>query len=174
MLNAFKKFGFGPDLTNWVAVLMSDTKSCISYCGWISDSFSVESGIRQGCPFSSLAFILSIELLAIKIRHSSNIKGVRHQNRDTTQLIKIALYADDITLFLTDEKDLQNATEIINQFSEISGLILNSSKSEAMWLGSNKQRLDIPCGFALKSQLKILGVYFSAIKQASMIEDNWL
>ena len=30
---------FGPDFLQWVRVLMSDTRSCVNYCGWLSDFF---------------------------------------------------------------------------------------------------------------------------------------
>ena len=47
---------------------MADIKSCVAYCGWLSEYFAVEAGIRQGCPVSPLAFVLAVELLAIKRR----------------------------------------------------------------------------------------------------------
>ena len=34
-----KKEGFGPDFLQWVCVLMSNTKNCVNYCGWLSDFF---------------------------------------------------------------------------------------------------------------------------------------
>ena len=60
------KNGFGPDFVKWVSVLIADAKSCVAYCGWLSEYFAVEAEIRQGCLFSPLAFILVVELLAIK------------------------------------------------------------------------------------------------------------
>ena len=72
MVQTFKRFGFGPDFVKWVSVLMADAKSCVAYCEWISEYFAIEAGIRQGCPFSPLAFVLAVELLAIKIRHCEN------------------------------------------------------------------------------------------------------
>ena len=66
MTQMFKNIGFGPDFVKWVSVLMADAKSCVAYCGWISEYFAAEGGIRQGCPFSPLAFVLAVELLAIK------------------------------------------------------------------------------------------------------------
>ena len=53
---------------------MKNTSSCINYCGWLSDYFEVESGIRQDYPFSPLAFILAVELLAIKIESVKRLK----------------------------------------------------------------------------------------------------
>ena len=119
MVQTFKKIEFGPDFVKWVSVLMADTKSCVAYCGWISEYFAVEAGIRQGCPFSPLAFVLAVELLAIKIRHCENIKGLdswKARNSLLESIIKIALYADGITLFLKDEQDRQQALKISLSF----------------------------------------------------------
>ena len=62
MINAFQKFGFVVDFVKWVCVLMKDTKSCVSYCRWLSGFFAVESGIQHGCLFSWLAFVLAVEI----------------------------------------------------------------------------------------------------------------
>ncbi len=49
---------------------------------------------------------------------------------------KIALYADDILLFVTQpEESISLIMEIIEQFSKISGYKINFSKSETMPLG---------------------------------------
>ena len=174
---AFKKIGFGENFRQWVKILMADTKSCVSYCGWLTEYFKLDSGIRQGCPFSPLAFILALELLAIRIRECRNVRGVSlTHNFDATldNFIKIALYADDVTLFLQDERDMSHALDIFQHFSEISGLVINRKKTEAMWLGTRKQCSDTFFGYTWKRRLKILGIYFASDKSASLIEENWL
>ena len=61
--------------------------------------FATDSGIRQGCPFLPLAFVLAVEYLATKIR-KSGIKGIKNLfGENLNRVIKIALYADDITFF---------------------------------------------------------------------------
>ena len=95
---AFKRFNFGENFVKWVEVLMKNTKSCINYMGWLSQSIEVSSGIRQGCPFSPMAFILALELLAIKIRAEPSVKGISIP-RNHKCFLKLLLYADDITLF---------------------------------------------------------------------------
>ena len=176
MLEAFKKFGFGEHFIKWVQVLMTSAKSCINYCGWLSDFFSVDAGIRQGCPFSPLAFVLAIELLAIKTRGCKNIKGIKHwkkENLSFAECVKIALYADDITLMLNDEHDLRHALNILSEFSLFSGLKINKSKTEAMWLGSKKYCNDTFCDIAFKRKIKVLGIYFCNDKSASEVQENW-
>ena len=175
MITAFKMFGFGPDFIKWVQVLMTNTLSSISYCGWTSEYFQVDSGIRQGCPFSPLAFVVGIELLAIKLRNSKNIKGIKLgcSENPVSDLIKVALYADDVTLFLTDLQDLKYSLEVIQEFSLFSGLVINQSKSVAMWLGSKKNNNERLLGFQWKKRIKILGIYFMNDRPASQIEDNW-
>ena len=164
----FKNFGFGPDFVKWVSVLMADTKRCVAYCGWLSEYFAIEAGMRQGCPFSPLAFVLAVELLAIKGLNYWNAR-----NGLLESIITIAPYADDLTLFLKDEQDMQQALEILAEFSTVSSLEINRMKSEAMWLGSKQNCTDTFSGFVWKRRLKILGVYFACDKCASHVEENW-
>ena len=177
MIQTFKKFGFGPKFISWVSLLMKDTRSCINYAGWLSGYFPAESGIRQGCPFSPLAFVLALELLAIKIRQSKDVKGLALDkcfNIDNIiDSLKIALYADDITLFLADEHDLTNALIIFRAFERVSGLSMNIFKCEAMWLGRSRNRRETFHNFNWKNRIKILGIYFSSDKPASGIEENY-
>jgi len=132
MINAFQKFGFGVDFVKWVCIFMKDTKNCVNYCGRLSYFFAVEYGIRQGCP---LAFVLAVELLAIKIKECKDIKGIKNWSSVNDvymeAVVKIALYADDITLFLQNENEMSNALSIMEGFSRISGLEINKTKSES-------------------------------------------
>ena len=80
LIEVFNKFGFGEMFTRWISTLTNDTESSIQYSGWLSEFFPVNSGIRQGCNFSPLAFVLAVELLAIKIRQCSKIKGILPQD----------------------------------------------------------------------------------------------
>ena len=87
-------------------------------------------------------------------------------------IIKIALYADDLTLFLKDEQDMQQALEILAGFSTFSGLEINRMKSEAMGLGSKQNCTDTFFGFVWRRRLNILGAHFACYKCASQAEEN--
>jgi len=127
--------------------------------------FSGRGWNPSGLPFSPLAFVLAVELLAIKIRHCENIKGLNYwkaRNGFLESIIKFALYADDLTLFLKDEQDMQQALGILAVFYLLSAF---SSKQICT---------DTFFGFVWKRRLKILGVYFACDKSASRVEENWM
>ena len=172
MLQTFDLFGFGHQFKRWVSVIITDSYSSINHGGWISESFPVQCGIRQGCPFSPLAFILAVELLAIKIRNSS-ISGISLPlpEKDPVAL-KIKQLADDTTLFLNNSDDMVKANDILNDFSEISGLKLNTHKTKGMKLGTQEEENNLP--FTLNDTIKILGIYFKNKQAASNIEENWI
>ena len=60
-----------------------------------------------------------------------NINGISVSNKQ----ILLIQYADDTTIFVEDVKSAKETFRIIQLFSEVSGLILNKSKCEGMWLG---------------------------------------
>ena len=63
------------------------------------------------------------------------LQNVEKTVKDTE--IKLSQYADDTTLILDgSEKSLSEALRILESFEKVSGLRLNSKKTEALWIGS--------------------------------------
>uniref|UniRef100_A0A803JSY9 Reverse transcriptase domain-containing protein n=1 Tax=Xenopus tropicalis TaxID=8364 RepID=A0A803JSY9_XENTR len=124
-----KAFGCGPNFITWIKILYKAPQAQIRVNNLISPPFSLHRGTRQGCPLSPLLFAMAIEPLAIAIRHSTNISGFRLRNIEE----RIALYADDILLFLADpHHSLQEILKIVQEFGSYSGLRVNWDKSQIM------------------------------------------
>ena len=174
--DSLKLYGFGDNFSQWINVIISKSYSSINHFGWISEPFEVQRGIRQGCPLSPMLFVLAAEILATKLRNSE-IKGIelksnfKTERKDSTA--KVSQFADDTSLFLKDKNDLEVALRIFDQFELISGLKLNKNKTQAMWLGKEKENNSNPFGLKWVKQIKILGIYFSNDSTASKIEGNW-
>ena len=75
-------------------------------------------------------------------RKSDRIKGI--QLSDKT--IKISQLADDTTLLAQDIESVKVVLGFLSDFSTYSGLNLNTSKTEAVWLGRNVNKKDKPHG----------------------------
>lgn len=145
---ALKKFGFGDLFIKWVKILYKNTTNSIINNGWVSESFKISRGIRQGCPISALLYILCAEIMAENIRNNKNINGIKI-GRDKE--IKLTQMADDTTIFLQAENDIPILIAELKRFSEVSGLTLNKSKTKGLLLGRHRQ-----------TRNKIYGIDFSA------------
>ena len=56
---------------------MYNNPSCkIVNSGYFSESFKLSRGVKQRCTLSAYLYIMAIEMLAIKIRSNTTIKGL--------------------------------------------------------------------------------------------------
>ena len=65
---------------------------CVELNGFTSIYFNLSRGIRQGCPISTLLYILVAETLAEAVRVESEIKGIILPDRLTSKWVE---YPDD-------------------------------------------------------------------------------
>ena len=175
ILNCMKIFNFGPYLINLVSVLMHNSESCVKNSGWLSSWFQCNRGVRQGCSTSPYLFILVAEFLSIRLRSDSIINDIVIPSNDT-KISRIQQYADDTTLFLKTESDLEFALSIIDDFGKVCGLKLNRNKSVILPIGNFER--DYFSTSEVKwlnddEVIKIAGVFFGAKLEASKIELNW-
>ena len=94
-------------------------------------------GCRQGDPIAGYLFILSIEVLLLKIKNHPNISPWK-SIKGNSQICDG--YADDLNIYI----QLQNATKQLktllknfNDFKEISGLTINIGKTKYVKFGIN-------------------------------------
>jgi hypothetical protein len=79
-------------------------------------TFPLKSGMRQGCPLSSLLFNIVLEFLTRAIRQEEKIKGIQIDK----QTVKICLFADDMILYLKDPKNFtQKLLDSTNSYSKL-------------------------------------------------------
>jgi hypothetical protein len=151
-------FNFGPSLRKWIETFYKNVSSCIANNGHTSCYFELERGVRQGDPLSPYLFIIGLELLAIKVRHSTDIRGINVDGHE----IKLSLFADDISSFLADVASGEKLLDVLSSFEMCAGLKVNNDKTEAMWLGSARGSNQKPLGIRWPGgPIKVLGVYFS-------------
>ena len=106
-----------------------------------------------------MLFVIGVEILSNAIERSREIEGIQI---DPNKSIKITQYADDTTVFVKDVRSVHRLFDLLQQFENCSGLRINQSKSEILWLGSLLQRKDSILNLKLSDEpIYALGVYFS-------------
>jgi hypothetical protein len=152
----FELFNFGENFRKLIEIICNGGKSCISNTGFVSEAFEIERSTRQGDPISPLIFILCLEILFVQIRSDPNIKGFTVFNNE----IKLTAYADDASYFMKDISSANILLNLIEQFSKVSGLEVNRSKSECLLLdfeGTLSEYDDQFMGIPIVDNLKVLG-----------------
>ena len=128
-------FNFGPSISKWVRLFYTNITSVVNQGGNLSEVFDIQRGCRQGDPLSPYIFLICAEILAIQIRKNKNIKGITIGNTEK----KISQLADDTSIILDgSEKSLRETLKTLRNFSEMSGLHINYSKTHTVWIGSKK------------------------------------
>ena len=133
LFKVLKYFGFGPDFCKWIDTFYKNIKSVVIVNGQPTEWFPISRGCRQGDPISPYLFIMSVEILAIMIRENELIKGIKINETEH----KIAQFADDTQLFNEGDRiSFETSFGILDTFENISGLKLNTDKTQSVWLGS--------------------------------------
>ena len=134
--------------------------------GWVSEMFKNTRRIRQRCPLSALLFVLSVEIMASRLRSNKDIKGFQIKIDEKTHSIKISQLADDTTLFCTSKEEIYIAFNEIETFGSFSGLLMNKNKTGGIWVGKLKHSKDKIEGIKWYAKpIKTLGVYFGNNKE---------
>jgi hypothetical protein len=142
ILTTLKHFGFNEPFLIWVKTLYSNIQTCVMNNGWISEILKNPRGKRQGFPLSALLFVLSVEIMALRIRNNKDIKGFQIKIDEQTHSIKISQLTDDTTLYFNSKNDISVAMNEIEIFGTFSGLMINRNKTEGLWIGKLRHSKD--------------------------------
>ena len=79
----------------------------------------------------------TVETFALAIRQSTEIVGIKIGGEET----KLLQYADDTTAVLSDVDSAPALLILLEVLKNLSGLVINSSKTEGNWIGSSRENL---------------------------------
>ena len=93
--------------------------------GFCTNPFKLSRGVRQGYPLSPYLLVLSVEILACKIRQNREIQGIQIFEKE----FKISQFADGTSLLCSSCESVKNVIQVLNNFGVVSGVRLNPSKT---------------------------------------------
>ena len=128
--------------------------------GFCTNPFKLSRGVTQGCPLSPYLFILSVEILACKIRQNREIQGTQIFKKG----FKISQFAGDTSLLCSSCESVKNAIQVLNNFGVVSGLRLNPSKTKALWVPGGTRLMSLFNSTGQRSQLERWEYLYLTIK----------
>ena len=169
IFKTLKAMNFGPSLITWIQTFYTNIESCILSNGHASPFFNIGRGVRQGDPLSSYLFVLAVEMLSVAVKENKDIQGIVTKNNH----LKVIQYADDTTAILKDYNSVQNFIKVTKIFQQLSGLKINKTKTEAIWLGPLEPQFELPDRMQFsKEPVKVLGIYLCS-NFVEMIDINF-
>ena len=160
LFKTLKFYNFGPTFIKWIRTTYKSPSISIKNNGWLSESFEMKRGVRQGCPISSLLFILTAEILAHKLRLNANITGInigQFCDNNSNRVVKLRQYADDMILLGTNEISLKHSFKEISKFTAVAGPKLNMDKTEILVTGEY-QNVATFCDKKVAKSVNCLGI----------------
>ena len=128
-----KLFSFGDSILNWISHFFNGRDACVMMQGNITDRIFLKCRVPQGDIILPYIFILTVEILLIKINFTKNIKGISFAKRGS----RSETFANDTSFFMIkDPRYLRAAVKYLDTFSKISGLKCNISKTKVIPIGT--------------------------------------
>ena len=171
IITVFEKYGFGENFLQWLNTILNNRTSCVKNGGYLSSFFTINCGVKQGCPIAPLLFVLGAEILAQNIIQDDTIKGINTPGSNLQ--IKIMQFADDTSFFCKSLIDIREILSRLKLFSRFSGLIINKNKCSILSMGNNNHYDNVLEGIEVIERVKIVGIVFERGKAANEIKQNW-
>ena len=155
LIKTLKNVGIEVSYLKIIKAIYERPTASIIFNGEKLRPFPLRSGTRQGCPLSPLLFNTVLEVLASAVRQHKEVKGIQIDKEE----VKLSVFADDWILYVENPRDsTKKLSELIDEFSIVSGYKINAQKSVAFLFTNNEaaernQRID-PIYNCTKNQKK--------------------
>jgi hypothetical protein len=133
LFTAMGVMGFPTEFIALTKLLFNGAHARVHINGRSTDYFSVQQGVRQGCPLAPYLFLIVGEVLNQCLKDEMQRQRIQGLNLPGIAAQQTTLqYANDTSLFLRGEEQVvRNTIELLNTFSFGSRLLFNWNKSMA-------------------------------------------
>ena len=150
LFSVLEKVGCPPAMLRFIRSFHDGMRCCVQFDGTVSDTFPVQSGVKQGCVLApnlfgiffsvvlSYAFKNNEDGVFIHTRSDGNLfnlSRLKARTKVRKVLIRELLFADDAALVSHSESGLQRLVDALSSACEKFGLKISLTKTEVMGQG---------------------------------------
>ena len=128
-------YGFPRKFISIIQQLYDNSSCQVIHEGKLTDTFQVQTGVRQGCLLSPTIFLLVVDWI---MKQTTTNRKTGIQWTFTKQLEDLD-FADDISLLSHRHQDAQEKLSRLAEEAEKTGLNINIKKTEVMRINNKKQ-----------------------------------
>ena len=183
ILKVLSQFGFPISFINSIKSWLSNRLAALKIDGDLTKFFNIRIGTPQGDPLSGYLFLLCIEILLLKLKHSSDLNLNMEEDSvlpNNADIGNTESFADDINLFIpANEKALKTTCNILDEFKKLSGLKINETKTVVLISGCNDhdnlenfENLISLYNFSVVKSFKHLGI--EIYNDFKKLDENWI
>ena len=142
--NTLNEYGFPKEFIGAVNILHSNLRAQVQVNGFLSNSFSIQRGVKQGDALSCALFIIAVDPLIRNIENNQNIPALTLSDNCA---IKTVAYADDIGIISENtDNSFNHIFDEYGKLTNMSGLTLNADKTEILNL-SHSDKLNTQASY---------------------------
>ena len=127
--------GFKGRFLDLTRMLYKDITSQVVVNGQPTNKINIQRGVRQGCPYSMILFVLSTIPLINMIKADKRITG--HITK-YVRPVKVQRYADDTTIIIGQPQEIKHVFEIYKRHAKASEPAINVEKTQIFKLSEQK------------------------------------
>ncbi|KAL0446228.1 UNVERIFIED_CONTAM: hypothetical protein Slati_1750700 [Sesamum latifolium] len=135
-------YGFPPLFISWIMKCVSTLLFSVALNGSLHGFFPGKRGLRQGDPMSPALFLLSMEYFSRLVKRRTSDSEFNYHPKCEKLKITHLLFADDLMLFSRgDLPSIHLLMECLQEFRDVSGLAVNTTKSSIFTAGIQAEEL---------------------------------
>ncbi|KAL0350199.1 UNVERIFIED_CONTAM: hypothetical protein Sradi_4169100 [Sesamum radiatum] len=135
-------YGFPPIFIAWIMECVSTSSFSVALNGSLHGFFVGKKGLRQGDPMSPALFLLCMEYFSRHIKRKTTDSDFNFHPKCEKLKITHLLFADDLMMFSRgDLPSVHILMECLQEFMDVSGLTVNTSKSSIFTAGIENNML---------------------------------
>ena len=126
-------YGFPMKIVNIIQMLYRDFHFKVICGNQLTDSFKIQTGVKQGCILSPSLFVVAMDWLMRQTNEGQN-RGVQWT---PTSSLEDLVFADDISILSSRHRDIQDKSDRLTTLASQLGMNIQVEKTKIMKMNTN-------------------------------------